>query len=223
MEPVHVQYDYDSHSVSVVNGRYEDLKGMKVSARLLNIDAKEAAAKDAVIDIPADASLKAFDLPKPENLSVTYFLKLQLHDRAGKLVSDNFYWLSTKPDTMDWAKRRGTAYTPQKDFGDLSGLNSLPQVRLKVSASTRAAGADRIVRVTVNNPAPGAAFMVHARLTEGKGGHDIVPVFWEDNYFSLLPGEEKTVEGRYAVSSAGGRPAVLEIDGYNIAPESLNP
>lgn len=223
MEPVHVQYDYDTHSVSVVNSRYENFRSLKVSARLLNIDAKEVAEKNAVIDLPADASVKAFDLPKPENLSVTYFLKLQLHDAAGKIVSDNFYWLSTKPDTVDWEKKKGTAYTPQKDFGDLGGLNSLPQVRLEASASARVAGADGIVRVKVKNPSAGIAFMVHLRLTQGKDGFDIAPIFWDDDYFSLLPGQEKTVEARYARSSAGGKPAVLEISGYNISPETLRP
>ncbi len=223
MELVHVQYDYDTDSVSVVNGRYEDLKRLKVSAHLLNIDAKEVAAKDGVIDLPADASVKAFDLPKTGNLSTTYFLKLQLHDAAGKLVSDNFYWLSTKPDTMDWAKRRGTAYTPQKDFGDLSGLNSLPQAKLEITTNARVEGNHRIVRVRVKNPSAGVAFMVHPRLTQGKDGFDIVPIFWDDNYFSLLPGEEKTVEARYARSSEGGKPAVLEIGGYNIAAQTLRP
>jgi exo-1,4-beta-D-glucosaminidase len=223
MELVHVQYDYDNHSVSVVNSKYEDFKNLKVSARLLNIDSKEVAAKDGAIDLPADASVKAFDLPRPENLSPTYFLKLRLQDAAGKLVSDNFYWLSTKPDTMDWAKRRDTAYTPQKDFGDLSGLNSLPQVKLEITTSARVEGDHSIVRVKVKNPSAGVAFMVHPRLTQGKDGFDIVPIFWDDNYFSLLPGEEKTVEARYARSSAGGKPAVLEIDGYNVAPETLRP
>jgi exo-1,4-beta-D-glucosaminidase len=223
MELVHVQYDYDNQSVSVVNSKHEDFKSLKVSARLLNIDSKEVAAKDDVVDLPADASVKAFDLPKPENLSTTYFLKLRLHDAAGKLVSDNFYWLSTKPDTMDWAKRRGTAYTPQRDFGDLSGLNSLPQVKLEITTNARVDGDRSIVRVKVKNPSASVAFMVHPRLTQGKDGFDIVPVFWDDNYFSLLPGEEKTVEARYARSSAGGKPAVLEIEGYNIAPETLRP
>ena len=217
MEPLHVQYDYDTNSVSVVNSRYQDFKGLKVSARLLNIDSKEIAARDAVVDVAADASVKAIDLPRPENLSSTYFLKLRLQDAAGKPVSDNFYWLSTKPDTMDWDKRKGTAYTPQKDFGDLSGLNALPQAKLEIATSARVEGEDGIVRVTVKNPGAGVAFMVHPRLIQGKDGFDIVPVFWEDNYFSLLPGEEKTVEARYARSSAGGKPAVLEIDGYNVA------
>ncbi len=223
MELVHVQYDYDSHSVSVVNGRQEDLKSLKVSAGLMNIDSKEVAARDAVIDLPADSSVKAFDLPKPENLSTTYFLKLRLHDAAGKLVSDNFYWLSTRPDTMDWAKKKGTAYTPQKDFGDLSGLNSLPQVKLETTANARVDGDYSIVRVRVRNPSASVAFMVHPRLTQGKDGFDIVPVFWEDNYFSLLPGEDKTVEARYPRTSAGDKAAVLEIEGYNVVPATLRP
>ncbi len=223
MELTHIQYDYDTHSVSVVNSLHENFKGMKASARLLNIDSKEIAAKDGVIEVPADASVKAFDLPKPEGLSVTYFLKLRLSDANGKLVSDNFYWLSTRPDTMDWEKRKGTAYTPQKDFGDLSGLNSLPEVKLDITTKARADGDQDIVQVKIKNPTAGVAFMVHPRLTQGQDGFDIVPIFWADNYFSLLPGEEKTVEARYARPSGGGKPAVLKIEGYNIAPETLFP
>jgi hypothetical protein len=31
----------------------------------------------------------------------------------------------TKPDTMDWKHKKDTVYTPQAEFGDLTGLNSL--------------------------------------------------------------------------------------------------
>ncbi len=223
MEPVHVQYDYDTDSVSVLNFKQQGIRRLEVTAQLLNIDAKKVTEKEVVIDLPADASVKALDLPKPGNLSTTYFLKLELHDAAGKLISDNFYWLSTKPDTMDWARRKGTAYTPQKEFGDLKGLNSLPQVKLDVKTTARTEDADRIVRVRVKNPSAGIAFMVHPRLTQGKNGFDIVPIFWDDNYFSLLPGEEKTVEGRFAGSSAGDKAPVLEIEGFNVVPATLNP
>src|SRR5207253_7611451 len=105
------------------NTTHEALKGMKVSARIYNIDAKEKTSRNTTLDLAEDNSTKAFDLPTPEGLSTTYFLKLQLHDATGKLVSDNFYWLSTKPDVLDWAGRSDTVYTPQKDFGDLTGLN----------------------------------------------------------------------------------------------------
>jgi exo-1,4-beta-D-glucosaminidase len=215
-EIVHVQYSYDDNSVAVVNGTYEPIKGLKVSAKLYNIDAKEAGSQDGTIDVPADGSAKAFDLPKPANLSTTYFLKLQLHDASGKLVSDNFYWLSTKLDTMNWRARKDTVYTPQKDFADLTGLNSLPQVNLETSASFRTEAGQGTVTLKIKNSTSSLAFLVHPRLAKAKDGDDIVPVFWDDNYFSLLPGEEKNVSATYDSTDLKDTP-ILTIDGYNIA------
>jgi exo-1,4-beta-D-glucosaminidase len=227
-EVVHVQYDYDTDSVSVVNGKYEDLKNYKVSANLYNIDAKEVGFMDKTIDLTADAATKAFDLPKPVNLSTTYFLKLQLHDAAGDLVSDNFYWLSTKLDTMDWKRKKDTVYTPQKDFADLTGLNSLPQVKLDVASGQSMAGQASIVIAKIKNPSSAVAFMVHLRVINSETGDDVTPIFWDDNYFSLLPGEGKIVNGtlsRASISSSGvpkinyqmGHAALL-VDGYNVVP-----
>jgi exo-1,4-beta-D-glucosaminidase len=215
-EIIHVQYDYNSNSVSVVNGTYAPLKSLKVTARLFNIDSKEAATQDATVDIDADASAKALDLPKPTGLTTTYCLKLQLHDSAGKLVSDNFYWLSTKPDTMDWANKKDTVYTPQKDFGDLTGLNSLPRITLDVKAESHHEAGKSTVRLKIKNPTPTIAFQIHLRLANGKDADDIVPIFWDDNYFSLLPGEEKSIAATYDPVDAEGKDAILEISGFNI-------
>ena len=227
-EPVHVQYSYDDNSVNVVNSTYEALKGMKVSAKIYNIDAKEKASKNATLDVAADSSPKAFELPTPEGLSTTYFLKLQLHDAAGKLVSDNFYWLSTKVDTLDWAARSDTVYTPQRDFADLAGLNSLPKQNLVISSlGPYKAAESTLITVTVQNKGDGVAFMVHPRLIRKKGtylstgdplhmGEDVVPVFWSDNYFSLLPGEKKSVSVTFDPASLAGAEPQIVVDGWNL-------
>jgi exo-1,4-beta-D-glucosaminidase len=219
-EIVHVQYDWDTNSVSVVNGIYKDMNGLKVIANLYNIDGKEVASREAIINIPADSSVKALDLPTPPNLSTTYFLKLQLSDSlARKDLSNNFYWLSTKPDTMDWKHKKDTVYTPQKDFADLTGLNSLPQVKLETQASfPDEVGSTGFIHVTVKNPSSSVAFMVHLRVTKGPNGDDLVPIFWDDNYFSLLPGEEKSVAATFLKSDLHGQEPFLTIDGYNIGP-----
>jgi exo-1,4-beta-D-glucosaminidase len=222
-EIVHVQYDYNDNSVAVVNGTYEPINGLKVSAKLFNIDAKQVDAREGNLDVAGDAAAKAFDLPKPENLSTTYFLKLYLYDSSGKLISDNFYWLSTKLDTLDWSKRKDTVYTPQKEFADLTGLGSLPQVKLQTSPSAQQSGGKGSVTVRVKNPSTSLAFQVHFRLTQGKDGDDIVPIYWDDNYFSLLPGEEKTVTATFDPADAVGKSPVLELDGYNIVPAAIMP
>jgi exo-1,4-beta-D-glucosaminidase len=221
MEPIHVQFSYDDNAVAVVNSTYEALKGLKVSAKIYNIDAKEMTSKETSLDLDADGTAKAFELPNVSGLSPTYFLKLWLHDSSGKLVSENFYWLSTKLDTLDWSKRKDTVYTPQKDFGDLTGLNNLPQVKLEVGAKMEQDSAKGSTRVSVRNPSGSVAFMVHLRLTRGKGGDDIVPILWEDNYFSLLPGESREISASYDKAALEGATAVLEVDGFNVNPQAI--
>ena len=221
-ELIHVQYGYNDNSVAVVNGTYEPIKGLKVTAKLFNIDGREVAKQDANLDIASDSAAKALDLPKPRNLSTTYFLKLYLHDAAGKLISENFYWLSTKPDTLDWSKRSDTVYTPQKEFADLTGLNSLPPVKLELTSSVQQDRDKGTVNLKVKNPSTNVAFQVHLRLTKGQGGDDLVPIFWDDNYFSLLPGEGKALSATYDAADAAGQAPVLEVDGYNIALLTVN-
>lgn len=217
-EPVHVQYSYDDNSIAVINGTYEMLKGTKVSAKIYSIDAKEKASRDATLDLGADSSTKAFDLPKPDGLTPTYFLKLQLHDTAGKLLSDNFYWLSTKADVLDWGKKKDTVYTPQKEFGDLTGLNSLPAAKVAITKTLQGSGSNSSLTVIAENHGNSVAFMVHPRLTRGKGGDDLTPILWTDNYFSLLPGEKKTVTARFDSAALQGATPELVVEGWNVEP-----
>jgi exo-1,4-beta-D-glucosaminidase len=184
---------------------------------MYNIDAAEKASREATVDLAADSSTKAFDLPKVEGLSKTYFLRLQLRAPGGELVSDNFYWLSTKADTLNWAKRQDTVYTPQAEFADLTGLSSLPQVSLRTSLALGNGEA----HVTLMNPGNAIAFMVHVRVTRGNGGEDITPIFWDDNYFSLLPGEQRTVTAKFRRPSEDGPKPFLVVEGWNVAPATL--
>src|SRR6202790_3941379 len=222
MEPLHIQYSYDDNSVAVINGTYETLKGTKVSAKIYSIDAKEKGSREVKLDLAPDSSTKAFDLPKVDDLTTTYFLRLELHDAARKLVGDNFYWLSTKPDTMDWKHRKDTVYTPQAEFGDLSGLNSLPPAKIVIAQQALGkSGRNNWMTLTVENKGEGIAFMVHPRVTRGKGGEDVTPIFWSDNFFSLLPGEKRNIRAHYDDASLAGREPVLEVEGYNIVPGSV--
>ncbi len=221
-EPVHVQYSYDDNSVAVVNSTYETVKNARVSATLYNLDATQKGAQNATLDLGPDSSAKAFDLPKPSDLSKTYFLRLQLHASNGSLLSDNFYWLSTKQDTMDWKKRKDTVYTPQAEFGDLSGLNDLPPAKVVLSKEIQPEGANNRMTVTVENQGKGVAFMVHPRITRGDGGEDLTPILWSDNYFSLLPGESRTLTATWAASDAKGKQPALIVDGYNLTAQTLH-
>jgi exo-1,4-beta-D-glucosaminidase len=219
-EPLHVQYSYDDNSVAVVNGQNWVATGLTVKARIFDVNAQERASREATLDAPADSSTRALSLPTVDGITSTYFLKLELWNAAGKLASENFYWLSTKPDVLDWAKKLDTVYTPQSAYADLKGLNSLQVVKVTASARATHEANDEVIRVSLQNPSASLAFMVHVRAVDPKGGEDITPIFWDDNYVSLLPGEKREVAARYSSTEAAGKPNLM-IEGWNVTPSAI--
>ena len=224
-EPLHIQYSYDDHSVAAVNSYYQDFQGLKATAQVYDLNLHEEFARSMTFDLAADGVRSLFTLPNSAKLAPMYFLRLTLADSGGKTVSSNFYWLSTKEDVHDWD--RSTWYhTPNSAFSDLRALNSLPRVELKVAATSEVTGANRITHVTVANPTRRLAFSVHLKVVNVSRNaeepkDEILPVLWQDNYFALLPGETRELTATSLESDAGPRPKIVEVDGWNIAPESV--
>jgi len=228
-EPLHVQYSYDDRSIVVVNSYYKPFVSLKVAAKVYNLDMAEKFSKTVTLDAAPDSSTRAFTLPDIDGLSPTYFVSLTLDDPGGAVVSRNFYWLSTKPETLDWDK--STWYhTPTQSFADYIALNGLPQVDLNIAAQSEARGSQGVTTVTVANPSRSLAFAVHLKVKRrpGAGGiraaeDEVLPVLWQDNYFPLLPGESRQVTATYNTRDAGqGSPAV-EVDGWNVKPKTAQP
>jgi exo-1,4-beta-D-glucosaminidase len=166
-----------------------------------------------------DGTVKAFMIPQIQNLPSTYFLRLKLEDMSAQTVSSNFYWLSTKDDSLDWEKSTWY-YTPTTSYADMTQLQKLPPVKLAISASALRRGADETTHVTVSNTSNSLAFFIQLQIKRKPDNKNILPVVWQDNYFSLLPGESRKVTATYKVKDLGLAPALLVVDGWNIAASS---
>ncbi|HET8646617.1 MAG TPA: glycoside hydrolase family 2 protein [Vicinamibacteria bacterium] len=214
--PLHVQYSYDDRSVAVVDDRHREARGLKVKATALDLELRTLFTREAVVDVPADGVVRAFALPEAKGLPATYFLKLDLHDGQGQALGSNFYWLSSRPDVLQWDK--STWYhTPVTQHADLTALSRLRPTTLRVSAALDPAAAAPAGTVTVENTGRALAFMVRLKLTGN--GEELLPVLWEDNYFSLLPGEKRQV----SVSSPARAAALaVEAEAWN-APAAAAP
>jgi exo-1,4-beta-D-glucosaminidase len=216
-EPIHVQYSYDDNSVVVVNSLYRNFDSLRVEAHLFDLDLKPQFSKSAMANIPADSSTRIFIIPKLEGLTTTYFLKLALLNAQGEVESSNFYWLSTKPDQFEWKNFRGHS-TPITAFSDVTGLSRLPMATLNLRTQTQTAGGKDTVRVTLRNPSEALAFAVHLRVLKGKGGAELIPTFWTDNFLALMPGESQEVTATYSRQDLGSSPPVIAAEGWNVAP-----
>ena len=215
MEPLHPIYGYDDHSIWLVSSQYEDAKGLKLTTKIYNLDMTEKFSQENSVDAPADSTAKVFTLPDVADLSPTYFLVLHLQDSTGKVVGSNFYWLSTKPETIDWAKSTWWM-TPTASYADFTTISQLAKVKLRVADRTERKGEEAVTHVTLENPSKSLAFFIRLKVDKGAKGEEILPVIWEDNYISLLPGEKREVTATYRASELGTAKPAVEVSGWNI-------
>ena len=78
----------------------------------------------------------------------------------------------------------------------------------------RDAGGKCLLEVTLSNPGKNVALMAHLQLRNHRTNARVLPVYYTDNYISLLPGEKKTI-GIEAGDLGGDAPLVV-LDGWNV-------
>ncbi len=113
------------------------------------------------------------------------------------MLSTNFYWQHVAQDQFD-------------------GLMELPRVTLDGEASARTEGDKTLLTVSLHNNTDHVALLSHLQLHQKKSGRRVLPVFYSDNYISLVPGESSTVTIEAATKDFQGDQPLLEVDGYNV-------
>ena len=193
--PVHVLWSPFDDQIYVVNHKTEGFQGT-VHAEVFDFNMKKLFSIQQPVKISADSSSEAgLKMERYDNVPEgVYFMKLNLVDTANAPVSDNFYWIPVNEK--------------------LTGLEKLPAVTLKHTAVFREDGDETAGTVTITNPTGRLAFFVRAILQ--KKAEEILPVFWSDNYISLLPGETQTLEVRVATKNLSGQKPVIRLEGWNI-------
>jgi beta-mannosidase len=142
-------------------------------------------------------------LPTPAGLSAVHFVKLELLDRDGKVVSDNFYWKETAQD-------------------DLTALDRIPDAELEGRIVRRDARGGCRLDLTLSNPTRNIAVMAHVQLRNQRDNRRVLPVTYSENYVSLLPGESRTITIEAASEDLGGARPLVVVDGWNVTVKAMN-
>jgi exo-1,4-beta-D-glucosaminidase len=200
-EPLHIQYCYDDHSIKIVNCFYNDFNGLIAKVRIFDFNMREVLSNRMDARVAADGSEKISTIVTPKDITKVYFLKLELDDASGKQVSSNFYWLSSNGDE-------------KADFTDLS---KLPSANINVSASAMQKEGNKCkLTVIIENPGTGLAFAVNPKILKLTSKEPVLPVFWEDNYISLLPKEKRVLQVEFDLKNLDGEKPLLKVDGWNV-------
>jgi len=196
-ETVHVQMNEATRGIEIVNNRPEALKDLKLEVLMYRSDGHvDFRRVDSVAQVPGSATEKVAQVPNAYDTAL-FFFKLNLLDAQDKLVSTNFYWQHVAQDQFD-------------------GLQDLPTVTLEADATSRAENDKTFFTVSLANKSNNIALLSHLQLHQKKSGRRVLPVFYSDNYLSLVPGENTTITIEVATKDLQGDEPLIEIDGYNV-------
>jgi len=196
-EPVHIQMSVPECQIAVINHGSMALAGVTAKAAIYDLSGRLVQSRKQTLTAAANACTNVFTLDWPA--SGAYLVKLELRNAGGKLLSENFYWHA-------------------RNEHELQQLNSLPSVALKGKWHVRTTPQGVVVQGRVSNPSKTPALAVRLTLRAAKTGARVLPVYYSDNYFSLLPGESHEVR----IESPGAAADVsVTADGWNIEPADL--
>lgn len=213
--PQQLIYDYKDHAVYAINEDLDKEMNQKAVIRLYNQNSKPLLEKEITLNLPVYGSQKIFELPKLETNS---FLSLQLMGES--LVADNFYCLSAKPDVYDYENSKWW-FTPLKSYANFKDLSRIAPAPVNVDTEIIEENGKMYVVAKLQNLSHSIAFFIQLLLKD-ENGEVVYPSFWDDNYFSLLPDESRSVNCLLKQSLFAGKKLTLTLSGWNVPTQTVD-
>jgi hypothetical protein len=213
-EPLHIMYDQVSGMTMIVNNTFRTQRDLMMQVRVYDMDGKDRLLTQQFYEvgptvaknyIPIGRGIDA--LRRKEGI----FLSLRLVNTRQQVVSDNLYWLPDSAGMYSGLQRMGKAAlsVEVRSAGKASAAEGAQEMQ------GAGAGQQRIT-VTLRNPAGGpVAFFNRVSLVDPGTKQRILPVFYSDNYISVLPGESQTITLDYT-PVPGSAPPLVSVRGWNV-------
>lgn len=201
--PRQLVYNYYDRGVYAVADENVSCR-LVAQMEMYGMDGSLLLSEEKEIGLKGGESLKTFEVPRMESLS---FLFLSLKDSDGNVVADNSYCISDVDDIHDW-KNYNWIRTELSQHSDFTQLSQMEDAELSYDSSV----ADGRIVLDITNNSDKVAFFLRLAM-KNSDGETIIPVTWDDNYFSLKPGEKR----RFVCDSpAGQEKGFVEISGWNV-------
>ena len=202
-QKLHAMCNPADKMVTIVNNGFGQVNDLMLVIKAYDMAGKEYPLSQVFVFIGPTTTKKIMSvepyLKRAGEDQNGVFLLLQLVDRHQKLVSENFYWY------------------PNSE-GKYSGLQQIAASKLEVKASKTG---DHKVKVVLKNPADApVAFFNRLAIVDANTNERVLPIFANDNYVSVMPGTEKTIE--LECPQAQNSNWKLSVEGYNLPMSYFN-
>lgn len=196
-ESLHIMFDPVRSMAMVSNHLFTAQENLHAEIKTIDANGKEMLIANTPVNINATSVMDVISL-KDQLLRISpdskTFLSMRLMDKNNKLISDNLYWL---PDTTS----------------NYPALEKMKKAGISAKAKLVKPGK---VEVSIFNPGNNPlAFFNRVSLVDAGNKQRVLPVFYSDNYFSILPGESKNITIEYSPSKPA-KEHRISLKGWNV-------
>ncbi len=222
--PLHAIFRYGFDDIYLANEDLADAENLIVKVSVYDINSKQLFTDQWTGGIASNTSKFIYKLPDIKGLSSVWFLDLRIFNKEGKELDNGIYWISGKKDILDYdaaKKLPWKYYTPTSQFADYTSLDRLPKVKPQFEYGFSKDEKSGKVAIRLKNPSKSIAFFICLDVIDPQTKEPVLPVYWNDNYITLLPGEERTYEASYPLAKTDGNRPLVEVRGWNVSKEVL--
>lgn len=196
---VHGQFNPADSTIWFINSTPKTKTGLRLEASLTDPWGKILWTRTEETELEPNALLKKWKVDLSKATEAVSFLRIKtVYTTTGVPIDDNTYWITS-------------------DREDYSPLFKLPAAN--VNAVVLKTIKNKFL-VEFSNSGSTVAFFVRVKVMRSSDSMVVSPVFMEDNYFTLLPGEKKILTLDISSLAVENRnlPLSLEFEGVNLKP-----
>jgi len=216
LEPLHAQFDFLKNTVSVINDMNVSYSNLTVTAQLYDLSSKLILSEKKNFNISADNVINnILKLDFPNNISPVHFIRLVLSDANNKKLAETFYWRSTSDYKGPWT-------TTGPLYASFEALNTLPETKIECDATWKCENGKTLILLNLSNNSKTIAFFTRVKLLDVKTSKLIRPVFYSDNYFSMVPGTKKSISIEIPFIITNPSDVNLILEGWNLKQSTIH-
>ncbi len=174
-EPIHIQMNLHDNKVVVLNTTLKSYAKLQAKLEIFDLNGKKLAVMQNDVDAQSNRLTECFTAQFQMQLPDIYLIRLTLSDK-NRVYSQNEYWKSSQSS------------------GSFAGFNKLANPNL--TAKVLKYEGNKVTFV-VSNASKVPAIGLKFNLRDQISGKLILPAYFSDGYFTLLPGEKKQMVVEY--------------------------
>ncbi|HEX5143002.1 MAG TPA: beta galactosidase jelly roll domain-containing protein [Mycobacterium sp.] len=212
--------DHTAAKITIVNQTGDDRDDLRARIRVYDLNGNLRDDRtSAPVDVSSNGAALAMTLPREATDSPVFFVRAELLGADGAVLADNVYWQSQQRDDVG-GPANDTAFTLTQDsWADMTALNTMPRVPLRVEAQRIPGDPAGAVNVRLSNDAHQIAFFERVEALSTRDGDEVLPIEYSDNYVTVFPGESVTVHAAPVNPDVRGSAINwVRVAGYNGAP-----